>query len=76
MFKVNMTKKLLYLLLVKLLDDFIVGQSVEVLQDEVEDKPVTNLLCEGKGVRVQECLNVRPFSRLSTLKTALNIELR
>ena len=55
------------LLLVKLLDDFIVGQGIKILHNEVENKPVANLLAEGKGVWLQECLNIRTLSGLSTL---------
>jgi len=52
---------------VQLFDDFIVGQSIKVLNNEVEDKPVSNLLSKGKGVRLQERLNVRTLGRLSAL---------
>jgi len=52
---------------VKLFDDFIVGQGIEVLYNKVEDKPVANLLSKGKGVRLKEGLNVRTLGRLSTL---------
>jgi len=56
-----------HLLPVKLFDYFIVCQGIQVLHNHMEDKPVSNLLSKGKGMRLQDGLNVRPLSRLSTL---------
>ena len=50
-----------------LLTDLVDGEQVEVLDDKVEDQPITQLLQVGQGHRLQDGLHLRPADRLSAL---------
>lgn len=57
----------LSLILEQLLDHLIYGQGVEVLDDLVENKPVSDLLPESQSLRVEDRLDIGFLRRFSAL---------
>ena len=57
----------LSLILEQLLDHLIYGQGVEVLDDLVENKPVSDLLPESQSLRVEDRLDIGFHRRFSAL---------
>ena len=57
----------LSLILEQLLDHLTYGQGVEVLDDLVENKPVSDLLPESQSLRVEDRLDIGFLRRFSAL---------